>query len=349
MPERQYRQEQGECLYYSFWQFSRLWRRAKVDAIIQGDRYNLVRNDNYWGSEKGIFEKVVIRYYADASTMYIDYETNALDIIAIPLVTDVKRVINGDIDNTICDLYTTMQTVTLTFNEEKNPLLHNEDLKKAVSLAIDPTIMAMHAYEFLALPAISTMPRGVKDAYLRETPRAVEAAKQALSDAGYAPSQVKLILGTNTVGTSMALAEVLQGQLAEVGIEIEILAVDPTSHIVNARNEGSDTYDLQMGIFNFATLDTANLIGTISHACGSKTFSAAADPNVDELSLKAKAAMNQEEKSALIIKIQEYLADHYWVYPLAESKTAIIYRDYLTGVRAIAPRGPNINAVTIAG
>ena len=321
----------------------------KVGSIVQGDRYNFVRNDDYWGSEKGNFEKIVVRYYAEASTMYIDFETGVLDIIVNPLSADVSRVINGAIDNAICDIYPTMQTFSVSFNEEMNSVLSDVNVRKAVCLAINPAIVTKIAYDFLGVPTNAFFPSGVNDSYTGDYEQDIEAAKKALADAGYKPGELTLVFGTNTQNVNMAMAEALQAQIAEVGINVDICAVDPNAHIVNFRNTGTDIYDISISMMSFGTLDSSPFLGYISKACGSMSFVAVSDEHVDELAIQAKTALAENVKHDSMVELQKFVYDNYWLRPIVDVRTALVYKDYITGIRAIQPRSPNINAVKLVG
>ena len=112
----------------------------KVDTAIQGDRYILVKNDQYWREgEKNSFKKIVVRGYSEAATMVMDYETHNLDVIVGASASDVDRIIDGAIPNTILEMHSLLNTYSLVFNEEKgNPALNDENVRKAIALAIDP-------------------------------------------------------------------------------------------------------------------------------------------------------------------------------------------------------------------
>ena len=130
----------------------------------------------------------------------------------------------------------------------------------------------------------------------------------------------------------------MQEMLTEVGFNVEMCVVERTVNIVNMRNAGPNTYDLAITMQAFETLEAANMLGTISHANGSVSFTAASDEKVDEIVMKAKAATTVADKQELMKELQQYLHDHYWIVPLVEPRHALIYRDYLTGIRLLIPR-----------
>ena len=320
-----------------------------VESIIQGDRYNLVRNNNYWGDVKGSFEKVVIRYYAEASTMYIDYETEVLDIIVNPLAVDASRVINGDVDNTICDIYPMLYLAVVRFNAFMNPELMDINVRKAICLSIDEVMVNKIVFDFLGSPTTALAPDGVGNLFVGAMKQDLDAAKQALADAGYGPGELKLSLGTNTNNVNLNIAEALQAQIAESGIVVDIITAEPSVNLNNLRNEGPDIYDFAQGFLIYTALEPAAMLNAVSGAVGANSFNAIIDDHVDELAVRASLATTVKEKNDLITELQQYLLENYWIRPLLNQRVAIVYRDYITGIRVIAPRMPNINAVALVG
>ena len=321
----------------------------KVESIVQGDRYNLVKADSYWGSLKGSFNKIVIRFYAEASTMYVDYETNKLDIMVNPLAVDVKRVIDGAVNNTICDIYPMTFLAYMAFNEEKNPVLADMNVRKAIILAVDPAIVTKMGLDFLGTPTISLMQTGLDGRYERPITRDLEGAKAALEAAGYKPGELKIKIGTSTNNVNSAIAEAVQAQLAEAGIVGEIISADPAVNINNLQNNGPDTYDMAQGFIQYGTLEPNAILMVCSKAAGSNSFAAVSDDRMNELSKKCQTALTKEEKAAALIELQTFLYDNWWYLPLFEQKVALVYKDCIKGIRCIAPRSLEINAVTIAG
>ena len=319
----------------------------KVESIVQGDRYNLVKNPSYWGELKPQFDKVVIRFYPEASTMYMDYETGALDIAVNPLAVDVSRVINGEVDNTIVDIYPMLFLAYLGFNEEKNPALADPNVRKAIILSIDQEMVSKLAFDFMATPTTSLMHNGLGGRTDWGIKRDVDAAKAALAESGYKPSDIKLVLGTSTNNVNLAVAEALQAQLLEVGFPVEITATDPATNLNNLRNAGPDTYDITQGFVQYVTLDQNALIMAMSKANGSTYFATVSDEKAEELAYMQKTAITKEAKEAAALELQKYLYEEWWFAPLFEQKVAIIYRDNITGIRAIAGRYVNVNAVKV--
>ncbi|HHT17938.1 MAG TPA: hypothetical protein GXZ77_09575, partial [Papillibacter sp.] len=73
------------------------------------------------------------------------------------------------------------------------------------------------------------------------------------------------------------------------------------------------------------------------------------DDRAEELAYAQKVAITQDAKEAAAEELQKYLYETWWFAPLFEQKVAIIYRDYITGIRAVAGRSVNVNAVKLVG
>ena len=137
--------------------------------------------------------------------------------------------------------------------------------------------------------------------------------------------------------------------LDEIGIKVNIIIADGTVNLQNLRNAGPDVYDMSITNQSFDTLESTNFLGGISHACGSASFTGATDDKVDEIALAARAAKTVDEKQAKMRELQTYLSDNYWIIPICEVKSVLIYRDYLTGVRCLIPRMADIMKLEVVG
>lgn len=322
----------------------------KVVDIIQFDRYTLQRNDDYWAGVKVPFENVVIRFYAELATMFMDYETHNLDMVIAPSSSDLERIIAGEVANTVAELRSTLSTYSIIFNEEKgNPALNDINVRKAIALALDAETIDALAYQRLASMGSSVIPMALADSVPMAYAQDIDAAKKALKEAGFKAGECELTIGTGNRGGHTRAAESMQAMLEEVGFKVNIVVADGSVNIQNLRNVGPDVYDLSITNQSFDTLESANLLGGISHACGSASFTGATDDKVDELALKAQAAKTIEEKEACMRELQEYLHDNYWTIPLAEEKGAIVYRDYLTGIRCLIPTTPDFMKLAVIG
>lgn len=345
---KNYIEEQGED--NAWWANTVGTGAYTVEQIAEFDRYVLKRNDNYWTGEKGPFENIVIRFFAEAATMFMDYETHNIDMVIAPSSSDVERVIAGEVDNTVLELRSTLATYSIVFNEEKgNPALSDVNVRKAIALAIDAETVDALAYQRLGAVGSSIIPMALSDSVPMAYEQDIDAAKAALKEAGYKAGEIELTIGTGNRGGHKNAAESMQAMLEEVGFKVNLVVADGSVNIQNMRNAGPDVYDLSITNQSFDTLESANFLGAISHACGSASFTGATDDKVDEIALRAQAAKTTAEKEECMRELQNYLHDNYWTVPLCEEKGVIVYRDYLSGIRCLIPTTPDYMKLEIVG
>ena len=321
----------------------------KVESIVQGDRYNLVKNDNYWTGEKCTFDKVVVRYYAERATMLMDFETGYIEMFDDCTSAEVEMITSGQIPNAICELYPMLNVYNVVFNEEINPVLYDENVRKAICLAIDTATVNDFSWEVLGRPASSVVSSSLPDWKPTAYEQNIEEAKAALAAAGYKPGELQIIVGAHSGVQISRAAESIQNQLIEAGFDAKLLVHEATAYIQNMRNTGQDYYDLAIGSSMYEDLNSTALLSSVSHTLGNSGMTPASDPAIDELVKKATEATSVEEKEQIMKDIQDYLHDHYWMIPLVEPTTAVVYKDYLTGVRVLNPRMPDIMKIALVG
>ncbi len=312
----------------------------------------LTRVDDYWGDkgpDNSFFHKVKevnIKGYSEGSTMYMDFETGHLDMITPVNVQDDERIIGGQIKNTISDIYPQMNTYSLVFNEEMgNPALNDINVRKAIALSVDAASVADMGWSFHGKRAISILPAGLPETVNAGYEQDIEEAKKALKEAGYKPGELTLSIGTQNGKAQSDAAEALQACISECGINIELIIVDATANIMNMRNGGNDTYDMGITMQICNTLESVNILGSISRGCGSASFSCPTDEKFDEICLNARAAKTVEEKRGYMRDMQQYLHDNYWLIPFCEANQCIAYREYVKGLKVYDPGMPDMMTV----
>lgn len=101
----------------------------------------------------------------------------------------------------------------------------NENIRKAVSLAIDRDTLVKSAYRGYAKPALSVfnpVSSLGKQTAVFQSGADVSAAKQAIAQSGYSDKELKLDILTNTNAEKTAAAQLIKQQLEEVGFKVTI-------------------------------------------------------------------------------------------------------------------------------
>lgn len=203
----------------------------KFAERIRGERIDLVRNDDYWGTVPSI-DGVVFRPLPDPSARTAALRSGDVDMIAVP---------NPDsIDNLVSEGYQLSEGIPphiwyLSLNM-KDRYTSIPEVRKAINLAVDRDGMARDllrgsvnpAYGVQALSAGGYVER--RDAYQRN----LDEARKLLAQAGLANGfQTTLITSTDGSGQIMPaqMAEYIQQNLAEIGIDVRIQTQEWISYL----------------------------------------------------------------------------------------------------------------------
>ena len=120
----------------------------------------------------------------------------------------------------------TASYMTVIFNTKEGPMA-DVRVRKAVQLSVDP--VAINRAIYFGLGDVSCNP--VLESHWAYLPfecpaRDVEKAKALLAEAGYGPGELKLQYMPENIPVTQKMAEVIQQNLAEAGIDMEIVIVD---------------------------------------------------------------------------------------------------------------------------
>jgi peptide/nickel transport system substrate-binding protein len=198
---------------------------------IRGERIDLERNDDYWGTVPTI-DGVVFRPLPDPSARTAALRSGDVDMIAVP---------NPDsIDNLVSEGYQLSEGIPphtwyLSFNMQ-DQYTSIPEVRKAINLAVDREGMARDllrgsvnpAYGVQAMSAGGYVER--RDAYERD----LDSARELLASVGLENGfQTTLITSTDGSGQIMPaqMAEFIQQNLAEVNIDVNIQTQEWISYL----------------------------------------------------------------------------------------------------------------------
>lgn len=228
---------------------------------VTGSSITLVANPNYWG-EKPQIETVNYKIITDASQ-----RTNALLAGDVDLALDIApsdvEIINKDKNYTTA-INSSNANETIIFNTTSNSVCQDVNVRKAIAYAINKEGIRKVAYSGLGNLAISPLPSFFldydkswnADGYLDYN---IEKAKEAIKNAGI-PEGTKLKIINRGIAVHLAVSQVIQANLKEIGLDVEIVSYDPSVYTMNAMNPagGWDMAMYSMGCPSFLTADCYN-------------------------------------------------------------------------------------------
>ncbi len=231
----------------------------KFDSWVTDSEIRVVRNENYWrqdeaGNQLPYLDGIVFRTMPDASTRYTALVTGEIDIdtnTAPENVADAEARDNLAVYNEPGVGYMALRLLTTM------PPLDDVRVRQAIAWAVDREAVNEFTYFGLAFPGstLYSPPTPGFDPSYEPYGRDLERARALLADAGYADGFDMNIIAASPV--SQTIAEVLQANLAEVGIRVTVELLERGTFLdgiiqrrhmayidsITGRTDPSDFYD----------------------------------------------------------------------------------------------------------
>ena len=207
------------------------------------ERIVLSKNPNYvggWDSSKIVSDTITLLLLEDSSAAYAAYNSGEAQLIKDVPTDEIPSLTKAEDGG---DFYvdTILGTYYLSLNDQKEPF-NDVNVRKALSLAIDRDYVANTIMQGTYTPAYNLVGPGIVDetgmfydnanggkTYISDDYEAnLEAAKQALADAGYPNGEGFPVIeySTNDAGYHTPVAEYLQQAWGELGITVNINKVE---------------------------------------------------------------------------------------------------------------------------
>ena len=214
-----------------------------ISDWVPSERLVLTKNPNYvggWDSSKIVSDTITLLLLEDSSASYAAYNSGEAQLVKDVPTDEIPSLTKAEDGG---DFYvdTILGTYYLSLNDQKEPF-NDVNVRKALSLAIDRDYVANTIMQGTYSPAYNLVGPGIVDesgmfydnanggkTYISEDYEAnLEAAKQALADAGYPNGEgfPTIEYSTNDAGYHTPVAEYLQQAWGELGITVNINKVE---------------------------------------------------------------------------------------------------------------------------
>ena len=218
----------------------------KLESFEIGLQTVLVRNDDYaWASDlsenqgAAHLERVTFREIPDQSTAFLELKTGGIDIL-LGVPTDFLKILEAESNVAVIQMpgtginYMPINVTAAPFDDIK--------VREATGMAVNQEAIVASIYKGVGAPAhnflISSLPEAEVDPALNVT-HDLDKANALLDEAGWtmgdggvrmkdgAPLAVKLFTQNGSEFTS--LAQVVQAQLADIGMQADITVFDSST------------------------------------------------------------------------------------------------------------------------
>lgn len=320
------------------------------------------RNDGYWGDEAAL-DRITFRFIPDSNARRLALESGDVDVmLGVPLDAVGSLQSGGtQVDVPAPGLYEAMYANIS--GEAGYTILQDENVRKAVATAIDREALVEGVFDGLAeaeqtvIPARLLEPAGeVIEGYDYDLERAAELLEQS----GWTPGpdgvrqkdgqrlSLELISGFPSSQQHGAVAEFIQAQLGEVGVEVEVISTPDTASYQARLNAFQGDLWLERGSQNDAnpTFLPALLFweeGTSGNIGYQPVFAPGWPPGpearigteYDQTVVRALAAETTEQAKELSAEAMHILIDELAiVIPLAELVAPVAATEEVEGLEA---------------
>jgi len=220
-----------------------------------GDSIVMERNDNWWGG-KAPFKKVTIKIIPDDNTRMLAVESGDIDVaLALPL-ENLQRTNNSKVTWNVVES-NAMNFFQFNMEASRYPT-QDLNFRKAVQYGIDKDAINQIVFAGKATiidtygsPMFTGRPQpGTYDTYTHD----VAKAKDYLSKSQYKGQDIIVYAQAGT--PNARIAEVIQGSLKEVGINIKVVAVDSATFFDVIRNTGAFDAEVVINTSSIMDMDT---------------------------------------------------------------------------------------------
>lgn len=319
-----------------------------IEDYIEGALLSLKKNPNYFGHDERHPENQIpyvdqfkVICIPDTSTALAALRTGKIDYMNDITWQQAQSIAKSNPE--LLQVEFLAAAADVEFRCDKMPFTDIR-VRKALQMSIDRPTVANSYFGGLAegLPAgpvnptingycfpYKEWPQELKDEYSYDPERAQQLLAEAAKDGVFEPNanggfDFKIQAPSNR---DLALLQIFQGYFKEVGVEMEIEAMDPVAwrNIAWAGKHESAVF--------WSTSDPFPPTNTLwkrqTGDWGNYTFNN--DSGYDALITEIQSATNWDDIQKLMIEADRYAIEHHWVVPMFPSPVFTIYQPYLKG------------------
>ncbi|ESZ28714.1 nickel ABC transporter substrate-binding protein [Mesorhizobium sp. L2C084A000] len=286
------------------------------------------RYDGYWG-DKPTYQRLEAKVIPDPRARVAALRAGEIDLVGgfwiAPLTPVEAKQLEAAGLNVVIDPGNV--TLVMAFNPDRTEALKDPQVRKAVSIGIDRAAISQALYQGFARPAGNLFSDALPFAGTQhDAPvRDVAAASALLEKAGWTggpvrskdgtPLTLEIVVSPDAVPGSRVVAEVIQSEMKEIGINLIVRSVDHASKHTDMLER---KYDLGFFLTYGAPYDpfgtvVALCLSTFKNDVEGKLFT---DPaNLDPL-INAATAATGDQIAPSIQKVYDWLRDNDAIAPL---------------------------------
>ena len=310
------------------------------------DQLVFEKNDNYWNKDSVKLDKLTFKLVTDDTTAYSELQAGNFDVVNSVPTNEIEPGKEEGLVHVMPKLGTYFFAINVgkqdTLSEDVKTALGNKLLRQAINLAIDRQEIIDNVGKAEQVPAYSFVPQGIYNADGSEFANKeyfdpsdmdgnVEKAKELLKEAGYENGEglPTIELMYNSEGSHKDICQIIQQNLAEVGITVE-LTNQEWAVFLNTRQNGEYEFARHGWIGDYSdpmTFLDMWVTGGGNNDCG---FSNA---EYDNLINDAKVEIDLTKRTEMLRKAEDILMDEMPIVPIYYYTTVMGWKENVKGIQ----------------
>lgn len=300
----------------------------KLKDFKEGDYYTLERFDEYWG-EPAKTKNLTLRIIPEPSQRTIMLETGDVDVAYFIPVNDLKRMENDE--NLKVLKCPSMKVILMELNCTSTGPVGNPLIRRAIECAIDKQTIIdtiLSGYGEAVSSIVSPNCEEYRDYEVNKYDP--ELAKQLMAEAGY-PDGFEFQLFTNADQTNGEIAQVMQSQLAQVGINLKITIQDDNTTFTMV--ESGQDFDMILDFFQTTSCHANDVFNNMLTSKSFNNYSRYYDDDFDALYKEYASTAAGDAREELLRKIYEKIKKDVPAISLYLPYNIVVTRANVEGVR----------------
>jgi peptide/nickel transport system substrate-binding protein len=301
---------------------------------VKGDFAEFDVNPDYWGGKPGI-DRLVIRQIADDQALAAALLAGEIDLS--PFI-DFKDIPRFEADPNLNVVLTPAVNNGHIGFCSANPKLSDVRIRQAIAHGVDQQAIIDVIFDGHADPAGGYIPKAFwafVPEFVDYYPRDVEKAKALLAEAGV-DSGLSLTLLCQNTGFWPRLAEMIQAQLADIGVTVDVQKLD-TSIFFQTIAEGEHDFFINDSTWSVPNPADVIIMLIVSSSTRSTRWCWSND-EFDALMSEQNLTLDEDKRYELLKEAQNILLDEAVNYPMYYAQFATVVNKKVKGFTPLPAR-----------
>ena len=303
-----------------------------LTSFTEGEEAIFEANPTYYG-EQPAEAKVIVRYFADSSTMALALQNGEIDVAWKQLAPSDLTAMES-VDGVVVDRAGGTEIRYLVFNATTAPF-DNPQVRLGLAMLLNREEVSDLGFQGIKVPLFTMVPPG----FLGHNPayagtEDVEAGKALLAEAGFTAAN-PLVLDlwyspTHYGDTEPDVATVIKQQWEASGVvQANLQFVEWAEYREKGRGG-----ELPVSLLGWYPdyLDSDNYTNVFAHSPAAWSGSFYSNPEMDALLDAQEAEQDQATRIAVLEQIQDFWVEQSPFVPLAQGSLAVAYQDGISNV-----------------